>query len=405
MRRVGAVTGSRADYGILRPVLRRICQDSHLQLQLLVTGMHLSDDFGRTVSSIEGDGIPIADRIETLVGSDAPEAIGCSMAAGTAGFARAFARARPDILVLVGDRFETHAAAVAALPFNIPVAHLHGGELSEGAIDDALRHSITKLSHLHFVATAEYARRVIQLGEEPWRVVISGAPGLDNLDTMRLPPPEELETRCGMSLTPPPLLVTFHPVTRAAEDTPWHVHELLTALAASQQPVVFTQPNADTGGRAADIAMRAYVAAHPEARLFENLGTEAYFGLMAVSAAMVGNSSSGLVEAPSFRLPVVNVGDRQTGRVKAANVIDVACDHRAILAGIHRATDPGFRRNLQGLTNPYRSGNASSIIVERLSTVTLDRQLTTKHFHDLASRTGPPAEPLPPEVNRSASSV
>ena len=317
-----------------------------------------------------------------LLSSDTPEGIAKSMGLGTIGFAQAYARSRPDILLVLGDRFEMHAAAVAALPFKIPLAHIHGGEITEGAIDDALRHSMTKLSHLHFVATHDYRQRVIQMGEEPWRVIVSGAPSLDNLHTVTGLDQGQLEERLGLALDPAPLLVTYHPVTLEYEDAQWQAQELLAALEECGLPVVFTMPNADTGGRAIRDMLGEYVATRPNARLFKNLGTPAYFSLMGCAAAMVGNSSSGIIEAPSFGLPMVNIGSRQAGRTRAANLIDVGYARADIVRGIRHALDPEFRAGLRGMANPYGDGHAAEVIVESLKEVSIDQRLIVKHFVD-----------------------
>ena len=383
MRTIGVVTGSRADYGIYLPILRAVSADSRLRLQLFVTGMHLSPEFGSTVRAIEADGYPIAERVENLLSSDSPAGIAASMGLGAQGFAMAFARTRPDLLLVLGDRFEIHAAALSALPFKLPVAHIHGGEVTRGAIDESLRHSLTKLSHLHFVTTEEYRRRVVQLGEEPWRVTVSGAPSLDNLQEMPLFSAEEFEERFGVPLAPDNLLVTYHPVTLEYEHLGEQVENLFAALEQSGRPLLFTSANADTHGREINSRIRAFVAENSQAHLVDNLGTRGYFSAMALAAAMVGNSSSGILEAASFGLPVVNVGNRQQGRVRAANVVDTGYGQEAILAGIRRALDPAFRCSLAGMVNPYGDGGAASRIVERLATVDLDDRLIQKAFFDL----------------------
>jgi len=382
-RNIGVVTVSRSDYGIYYPILKKIQDDPDLRLHLIVAGMHLSPEFGLTVEAIEADGFEIGERVEMLLSSDTPEGIAKSMALGTIGFAQAYARLCPDILVVLGDRFEMHAAALAALPFKIPVAHIHGGETTEGAIDDALRHSMTKLSHLHFVSTQEYARRVVQMGEEPWRVTVSGAPSLDNLHFVKLLKTHELEVKYRLRLNQSQLLVTFHPVTLEYERTEWQVSELLAALDTSEMPVVFTMPNADTSGRIIIRMIKEFVRTHDSAQMVDNLGTQGYFSMMALAAAMVGNSSSGIVEAASFELPVVNVGSRQRGRVRGANVIDVDYERTSVLEGLQRALDPQFRARLRGILNPYGSGGASEKIVEVLKQVHLDDKLVMKCFHDL----------------------
>lgn len=383
MRTIGVVTVGRSDYGISTPMLRLMQADPELRLLLFVTGAHLSPEFGRTVRAIEEDGFEIAAKVEMLVSSDTPEAIAKSTGLGVIGLAQAFANCRPDILVVLGDRFEMMAAALAALPFKIPLAHIHGGEVTSGAFDEALRHSITKLSHQHFVSTKRYAQRVAQLGEEPWRIVVSGAPGLDNVGAVALMSRAELEAKFGLSIKDDSLLITFHPVTLEYEQTEWHVGELLAALREARRPVIFTMPNADTNGRIIIREVKSFVASHPNAQAVDNLGTRGYFSLMSIVSAMVGNSSSGIIEAASFELPVVNIGTRQAGRERAGNVIDVGYERAEVLRGIQTALSPGFRRSLRGLKNPYGDGNASKRIVERLKSVALNQELIVKKFYDL----------------------
>ena len=380
------VTVGRSDYGIYLPLLRRIHQDPDLRLHLIVSGMHLSPEFGLTVKAIEDNGFEIDERVEMLLSSDTPEGIAKSMGLGMIGFAQVYARFRPDILVVLGDRFEMHAATVAALPFKIPLAHIHGGELAEGAIDDALRHSMTKLSHLHFVSTETYARRVIQMGEEPWRVVACGALSLDNLPTTCLLSREEFADRFSMTLPEKFLLVTYHPVTLEYEQTERQVRELLTALDTVGLPVLFTMPNADTGGRIIRRFIEEFLSEHPDSKESENLGTQGYFSAMALATAMIGNSSSGIIEAASFSLPVVNAGNRQRGRIRGKNVIDVGYTRAEILAGIKQATSSGFRASFSDLVNPYGNGHATERIVDRLKRVKLDDRLLQKYFYEIGCR-------------------
>jgi len=385
VRTITVVTVARSDYGIYVPVLRAIQADPDLCLRLIVAGSHLVPEFGLTRSVIESDGFAIAEQIEMVLASDTPTGTALSMGLGLIGFAQSYARVRPDILLVLGDRFEMYAATLAALPFRIPVAHIHGGEITAGAIDDALRHSITKLSHLHFVAMETYRRRVIQLGEEPWRVLVSGAPGLDYIKTFIPLGKDELGDRLGLSLAQPSLLVTYHPVTLEYEDTEWQVGELLQALDQTGLPIIFTAPNADSGGHLVTQMITQFCASHPMAHVVANAGTEGYFSLMTHAVAMVGNSSSGIIEAPSFKLPVVNIGTRQKGRARAPNIIDVGYTCAEIRQGIAQALRPSFRDALVGMENPYGDGNAGQRIVQRLKTVALDQRLTTKHFYDLTS--------------------
>ena len=385
MRRIGVVTVARSDYGYYLPLLRRIRSDleKELELCLIVGGTHFSSSHGLTVRVIDEDGFPVDERVDTLPSSDTPEGIAESMGLGAIGFGRSYERQKPDLLVLLGDRFEMLAAAAAAMPFRIPVAHIHGGEGTEGAMDDAFRHAVTKMSHLHFVSTRTYAQRVVQLGEEPWRVTVSGAPSLDNLNDLPLLCASALAERYGLDLSRPPLLVSFHPVTLEVDRTEWQTRELLAALEACGLPLVISSPNADTGNQTVRRLMQEFVASHDDAVLVESFGTQGYFSLMAVSAAMVGNSSSGIIEASSFRLPVVNVGTRQAGRVRGSNVIDTTHEREAVLEGIRRAVDPAFRQGIEGLVNPYGRGRAAETILQVLKKVPLDDRLIRKRFFDL----------------------
>jgi UDP-hydrolysing UDP-N-acetyl-D-glucosamine 2-epimerase len=381
VKRIGVVTVARSDYGYYLPVLRRM-QEVGLTPELVVAGMHLAPEFGLTVKDIEADGFRIADRVELLLSADTPSGVAKSIGVGVIGFAQAFARLEADILLLLGDRFEMFAAAVAALPRALPIAHIAGGESTEGAIDEAIRHSITKMSHLHFVSTAAYGERVIQMGEEPWRVVVTGAPTLDNLRTLQLYSASELATRTGYRLDPAPLLVTFHPATLEFTRTLDQLRELLAALRNLGLPVVLTYPNADTMGREFIREIERFRDSTEGVHLVANLGTRGYFSLMKHAAAMVGNSSSGIIEAASFELPVVDIGDRQKGRVRGANVLHAPCERAAIEAAVRRAVAPEFRRALSGMENPYGTGHAAEKIVETLRTVPLDG-LVKKTFHDL----------------------
>jgi len=383
MRTIGVVTVARSDYGIYMPLLRRLRADPDLDLYLMVTGMHLSPAFGHTVDMIEADGFEVHEQVDSLLASGTPEGIAKSIGMGVIGFAQSFARFLPDILVVLGDRFEMLAAATASLTFKLPVAHLHGGESTEGLIDEPIRHSLTKMSHLHFAATEFYGRRIIQMGEEPWRVTVSGAPGLDNLNEITLLDLDQLHERTGVDFSKPTLLVTYHPVTLEYEKTDEQIDAVLAALARSEMPLVFTYPNADTYGQRIIHKIEAFVAQNTHAKVLGNLGTEAYFSVMHHAAAMVGNSSSGIIEAASFKLPVVNIGIRQRGRIHAHNVIDVECTTEAIYAAITRATSNTFREDLRNLINPYGQGNASEIIVDRLKDVSLDTELLLKRFHNI----------------------
>ena len=377
MKTVAVVTGTRADYGIYRPVLRAIEANPVLDLRLLVCGAHLSARFGNTVDEIVDDGFVIAERLETLDDDDGPAGIARSMANGVGLFGAVYARATPDILLVLGDRYEMFAATAAAVPFNIPIAHIHGGEVTEGAMDDAFRHAITMMSTYHFAAADEYAARIRAMGQPADRVFVSGAPGLQNIAAIEDVSTDELETLLGISLDPAPLLVTFHPVTREVDDTAWHVDELLAALSNIARPVVITYPNADTARNAVIERLETFAESRPDVALVRNLGTRAYLALMRRAAAMVGNSSSGIIEAASFKLPVVNIGTRQQGRARGVNVIDCAHGRTDIGAALARALSPGFRESLRSLVNPYAGADAAGLIAEKLASLPLGRERQT----------------------------
>ncbi len=389
-RSIGVVTVSRSDYGHLTPVLGEIRRAPDLELGLYVAGMHLEPDFGLTVREIEADGWPVWARVPMEETDDTPAGIARSTARGVEGFARAFAVRRPDLLLVLGDRFEMLAAAVAALPFAIPVAHIHGGEVTEGAIDEQMRHAITKLSHLHLASAERHARRIAQMGEEDWRIHVTGAPGLDRLGAHPVLSHDELARELGLAERGPWIVVTFHPATLELEDPGAQVEELLAALTDAPGALVMTYPNADTAGRAIAERLERFAAGRARCRLVKSLGERLYVSLLAHADVMVGNSSSGLIEAPTFALPVVNIGLRQHGRLRGANVIDVEPRRAEILAGLTRALHPAFRAQLAGAPNPYGDGRAAPRIVRVLREASLDRRLVQKRFVD-TPESGSPA--------------
>ena len=380
MREIAVVTTARSDFGLYIPVLETILEHSELDLKILASGMHLAPEFGRTVDQIEAAGFEVFERVESLVASDTPEAITKSIGLGIIGFAQVFSRWQPDILLLLGDRFDMYAATVAALPFRIPIAHLHGGEVTEGAIDEAFRHSITKMAHLHFPATEVYAERIRQMGEEDWRIKVVGAPGLDNIRKMDLMTPEETAETFKFQLDRPVVLVTFHPVTLEYEHTEVYIKNLLDALDSLNTQILFTYPNADTAGRIIIQEIESFCSTHPGAQAVKNAGQRGYLSLLNTVSAMVGNSSSGIIEAASFKLPVVNIGSRQRGRHHLQNVVDSGYRMEEILAATLKVLDSDFRMDLVDLTNPYGDGHAAERIVERLSGVELGPQLIFKRF-------------------------
>jgi UDP-hydrolysing UDP-N-acetyl-D-glucosamine 2-epimerase len=385
MRKIAVITGTRADYGHLYQIIKGIHDDPELELQLIVSSMHLSPEFGMTVKAIEKDGFPVAERVEMLLSSDTDEGVSISMGLGAIGFAKAYSRLRPDIIVILGDRFEIHAAASAAAPFRIPVAHIHGGESTEGVIDELFRHSITKLSHLHFAATQVYADRIRQMGEKPENIFVTGAPGLDSIINLTLLSKDALAGELGIPSDMNWGVVTFHPATLETENTESSLKEILRALDSFPQVHwVFTFPNADTSGRTIIAHIKAYAAEKgKQASVFISLGQPRYLSVLKAAAVMVGNSSSGIIEAPSFELPVVNIGSRQEGRIRAKNVIDVPEGGRAaIIVAIRKALSREFRDTLKGLENPYGDGTASSRILQVLKSAPLSG-IMKKHFHDI----------------------
>jgi UDP-hydrolysing UDP-N-acetyl-D-glucosamine 2-epimerase len=385
-RKICVVTTSRADFGLLRELMRTIDSDAALRLQVIASGMHLARAFGQTWRDIEAEGIRIDRKIPMRMIGVSSMGNCTSISHGVSGFADAFSELKPQIVVLLGDRFELLAPAIAALMLQIPIAHIHGGELSEGAIDDSVRHAITKLASLHFPATEIYRRRILQMGESPRRVFNFGAPGLDQIHRSRLMTRRELEQDLGIDLKRPVVLMTYHPVTRDDGDVVTQVGEVTKAIEASGLPAVFTAANADAGGTRINARLRSVCAENPTKFTWvAHLGHRRYLSCLAHFAVMVGNSSSGLTEAPSFRLPVVNIGDRQRGRVRAANVIDVPCTEAAILRGLRRATSPRFQVSLRGMRNPYdrsRDGRASERIKNVLRDVDLSGDFLKKGFYD-----------------------
>lgn len=379
------VTGSRAEYGLLLPLMKSIRQDKSLQLQVIVTGMHLSPEFGLTYREIEKDGFIIHEKVEMLISGDSEVAIAKSTGIGIMGISDALQRLQPDWVVLLGDRFETFGAATAAHLLKIPIAHLHGGELTEGATDDAFRHSITKMAYLHFTSTDEYRKRVIQLGEDPARVFNTGAIGLDNIKGLSLLPKKQLEKELGFDGLGKTFLVTFHPVTLENRSSESQVKELLSALDAfPTQKIIFTMPNADAGGRIIGQMLQEYEVQHPgRVKCFTSLGQLKYLSLLQHVLMVVGNSSSGIIEAPAFKIPTVNIGSRQDGRFKPATVIDAKPEKRSIEAAIRKAYSPDFLHRCANAANPYGKGNAAVQIMKQIRKFGKLNN-TAKKFYDLS---------------------
>jgi len=367
VRKICVVTGTRADYGLLSGLMAALQQCKEFELQLIATAMHLSPEFGLTYRQIENDGFVINEKIEMLLSGDTAVSITKSMGLGTIGFADAYDRLRPDLVVILGDRFEALAAAQAAMIAKIPVAHIHGGEVTEGAVDESIRHSITKMSHLHFVATDEFKKRVIQLGEQPDNVHVCGAPGIDNIKNMELLDRSALEQSLDFDLGQTCFLVTYHPVTLATVGDSNSMTNLLDALDAfPEAKIIITFPNADADGRQLISQVKEYAARQPD-RIFvtDSLGQLRYLSALQHVDAVIGNSSSGLLEVPSFKKPTINIGDRQKGRLKAGSVIDCAESTLEIVEAIRFGLSEEFRKTIQTIENPYGDGNA----IERILTV------------------------------------
>lgn len=384
-RKICVVTGSRAEYGLLRWVMQGIRETPGMELQVVTTGMHLAPEFGSTWREIENDGFRIDYKVEMLLNSDTATAVTKSIGLGVIGFAEALQQLRPDLMVLLGDRFEILSAAAAATVARIPIAHLHGGESTEGAFDESIRHSITKMSQLHFVATGEYRKRVIQLGEHPDRVFMVGGLGIDAIKRLKLLDRAELENALGFQFGAKNLLVTFHPVTLENSTSAQQMRELLAALHALRDTrLIFTMPNADTGSRALVELVEEFVAEHSNASCYASLGQLRYLSCIRHVDGVVGNSSSGLTEVPSFRKGTVNIGDRQRGRVKAESVLDCAPERQAIAAALEQIYTPGFQARVAVTRNPYGDGGASEQVVETIAGISLDGILKKKFF-DLAA--------------------
>jgi len=384
MRKICVVTGTRAEYGLLRWVMEGIRKSTELELQLIATGMHLSPEFGMTVEVIEEDGFKIDRKVEMLLSSDTAVGVTKSMGLGMIGFADALAELKPDLMLVLGDRYEIFAVAASAMIARIPIAHLHGGETTEGAFDEAIRHSITKMSHLHFVAADQYRRRVIQLGEQPDHVFNVGGLGIDNILRLKLLARHELEEALNFKLEKRNLLITFHPVTLEQRTSAGQMDELLAALAELKNiGLIFTMPNADTEGRVLFEKIKEFCAEHPQARAYTSLGQLRYLSCIQHVDGVVGNSSSGLAEVPSFKKGTINIGDRQRGRLKASSVIDCEPDQDSIRKALKQLYSPEFQTQLSAVENPYGNGGASEAVVRRLESQSLDN-LLKKRFYDLS---------------------
>jgi UDP-hydrolysing UDP-N-acetyl-D-glucosamine 2-epimerase len=376
-RRIAVVTSSRADYSHLYWPLRLLAEDARVELRLIVMGAHLSPEFGTTIHEIEKDGFAIAARIESLLSSDSDVGMAKTIGLATLSLSDVLGAMRPDILLLIADRYEMLAPAAVALALRIPIAHIEGGEISAGAIDDAVRNALTKMAHLHFTSTFAARDRIISMGEEPWRATRAGAPSLDHLRRSNLLSREEIAAKLSVQLEGSAMVIAYHPVTLAM-DTLQEADELFAALGSVNSQLIFCYPNADAGSRALIERTTAFLAKRGNGKLFLNLDAVTYWSLLRQAQVFLGNSSSGIMETASFAVPTVNIGERQRGRERAANVIDAPANREAVLSAIALARSSKFRESLRGMTNPYGDGTASEKIVEVLTSAPLGRELLAK---------------------------
>jgi len=384
MRKICIVTGTRAEYGLLYWLMKEINTSVETELQLVVTGMHLAPEFGLTWKQIEADGFNINCKVDMQITSDAPAGIAKSMGVGMMGMVDALEELKPDIMVILGDRFEIFSAASTAMMLRIPIAHIHGGESTEGLIDESIRHSISKMSHLHFTSADVYRNRVIQMGEQPHTVFNVGAAGLDNIEQLTLLERDAFEEAIGFKLGNRNLLITFHPVTLENATAQQQFSQLLLALEQLQNThLIFTKPNADADGRIIGKMIDDYVALHGDKAIaFTSMGQVRYLSAMKHIDGVVGNSSSGLIEAPSFKIGTVNIGDRQRGRIKAASVIDCLPECNSVLEAIEQLYSAEFQATLENVANPYGQGGMAKKVFKILCSHSLDGILK-KHFYDL----------------------
>jgi GDP/UDP-N,N'-diacetylbacillosamine 2-epimerase (hydrolysing) len=383
MRRICVYTGSRAEYGILKPLLDELAMDEGIVLQILASGTHFSPEFGWTFKEIEKDGFTIDEKIETLMSSDTPVAICKSMGLGLISYAEAIERLHPDLVVILGDRYESFIMAAAATVCKVPIVHIHGGEITQGAMDEAFRHSITKMSHLHFTIAEEYKKRVIQLGENPDTVFNVGSLGIENIRKLKLLTKEKLTEQLCFCVQNHYILITYHPTTLENSTSESQFNNLLDALSEFQDFfLVFTKANADTGGRAINQMIDGFVASNKDrSAAYASLGQLKYLSAMKHAMAVVGNSSSGIIEAPSFGIPVVNIGDRQKGRVRSENIIDCDNDKNSIVKALHSALKPDFRESLKKMISPFEKADTAKTIKEIIKTVHI-HSFSRKIFFD-----------------------
>ncbi|MBL4938139.1 UDP-N-acetylglucosamine 2-epimerase (hydrolyzing) [Clostridium sp. YIM B02515] len=380
MRKIAVVTGTRAEYGLLKNIIRRIKEDTELELQLIVTGTHLSTEYGYTVEEIRKDSFEISDEIDILMESNNKQAISKAMGIAMLGLSQTFSRLKPDLLLILGDRYEIFAATSVAMAMNIPIAHISGGEITEGAMDEQIRHSITKMAHIHFPGAEAYADNIIRMGEESWRVFNVGDPGIENVKNTKFLSQEELKEDLGIEIDKDTLLVTFHPVTLEIDQLHYQVENLLKALKETDRKLLITFPNSDNGGKYIINELKKFQATSHKVHLYENLGVRRYLSVLRLCGAVVGNSSSAIVEAPLLKVPVINIGNRQKGRLMANNIIQSSYSSDEIIRSIRLALSDEFIARTRNVKSLYGEGNTSKDIVDILKKINIDEKLMKKRL-------------------------
>ncbi|QAT40525.1 UDP-N-acetylglucosamine 2-epimerase [Clostridium sp. JN-9] len=379
MRKIAVVTGTRSEYGLLYWTMKEIQNDKDLQLQLVVTGNHLVKEYGYTVEQIKKDGFLIDEEIDMIINSEKKSSIAKSMGIELIQMAQCFDRLKPDILLILGDRYETFIAAVCAMMMNIPIAHMNGGESTEGAVDEQIRHAITKMAHIHFSGAEYYKERIIKMGEEPWRVYNVGQAGIENIKRLKLLEKPQLEKEIDISFDKPVFLITFHPVTLDFDNVDNQIDNLLAAIKEFDAKYIFTYPNADFGSRIIIDKINDFVKQNKNSYIFYSLGQKRYLSLLKYASVMIGNSSSGIIESPIFKIPVVNIGDRQKGRLRNKNIIDVEYNKEEITDAVNKALyDKNFKESLNSIKNVYGDGNVSKRIANVLKSINIDKKLLRK---------------------------